>query len=233
MPGEGDAAMTEAEWPPENDWRMLLPSWVRSNRKARLLAAASWAACIDLLPFESGLQQIVAREIEAVENCAEGQLSTDELAEFRMFGLGMAAGRGLTAAQEAAKSLMTGNWRTFRMAGLGKPEWHLWDDAERNPHESRERRQAIRDRLRGLFCEIFGPRNPLPTIPSNLLQWSGGTVVKIASAVYDDRAFDRLPILADALEDAGCDDADILAHCRGPGPHVRGCWVVDLVLGKT
>ena len=50
--------------------------------------------------------------------------------------------------------------------------------------------------------------------------------------IYDDRAFDRLPILADALIDAGCDDEQILEHCRAPGPHVRGCWVVDLVLGK-
>ena len=56
--------------------------------------------------------------------------------------------------------------------------------------------------------------------------------VGVARAIYDDRAFDRLPILADALMDAGCDDEQILAHCRGPGPHVRGCWVVDLVLGK-
>jgi hypothetical protein len=45
-------------------------------------------------------------------------------------------------------------------------------------------------------------------------------------------AFDRMPILADALQDDGCEDTDILAHCRGAGPHVRGCWVVDLVLGK-
>jgi hypothetical protein len=58
------------------------------------------------------------------------------------------------------------------------------------------------------------------------------TVVALAQAIYDDRAFDRLPILADALEDAGCTDADILAHCRGGGEHVRGCWVVDLLLGK-
>jgi len=42
----------------------------------------------------------------------------------------------------------------------------------------------------------------------------------------------RLAVLADALEEAGCDNADILAHCRGPGPHVRGCWVVDLLSGK-
>jgi hypothetical protein len=54
----------------------------------------------------------------------------------------------------------------------------------------------------------------------------------LAQGIYDERAFERLPILADALEDAGCTDAAILVHCRGPGPHVRGCWVVDLILGK-
>jgi hypothetical protein len=50
--------------------------------------------------------------------------------------------------------------------------------------------------------------------------------------VYESREFSAMPILADALQDAGCDCDDILSHCRGPGPHVRGCWVVDLVLGK-
>ncbi len=58
------------------------------------------------------------------------------------------------------------------------------------------------------------------------------TVAALAQTIYADRAFDRLPILADALEEAGCDNADILTHCRGDGPHVRGCWVVDLILGK-
>ena len=64
------------------------------------------------------------------------------------------------------------------------------------------------------------------------LMWNDRTIVRIAQAIYDERAFERLPVLADALAEAGCDDADILAHCRGPGPHVRGCWVVDLLLGK-
>jgi hypothetical protein len=50
--------------------------------------------------------------------------------------------------------------------------------------------------------------------------------------MYEARDFGALPILADALQDAGCDSADVLDHCRGPGPHVRGCWVVDRVLGK-
>ena len=54
----------------------------------------------------------------------------------------------------------------------------------------------------------------------------------LARGIYEDRAFDRLPLLADALMDAGCADEQILAHCRSEGPHVRGCWVVDLVLGK-
>jgi hypothetical protein len=64
------------------------------------------------------------------------------------------------------------------------------------------------------------------------LVWNNGTVVKIAQAIYDERAFDRLPIIADALEDAGCTDPDILHHCRQSGEHVRGCWVVDLLLGQ-
>jgi hypothetical protein len=63
--------------------------------------------------------------------------------------------------------------------------------------------------------------------------WLTSTVTSLAQAIYTDRAFDRLPILADALEDAGCTNQDILAHCRQPGEHVRGCWVVDLLLAKS
>ena len=65
------------------------------------------------------------------------------------------------------------------------------------------------------------------------LLWNDGTVRKIAQAIRSADRMADLPVLADALEDAGCDDADLLAHCRGPGPHVRGCWVVDLLLGKS
>jgi hypothetical protein len=54
----------------------------------------------------------------------------------------------------------------------------------------------------------------------------------MAQAIYDERAFDRMPNLADALEETGCTNQDILSHCREPGEHARGCWVVDLVLGK-
>ena len=50
--------------------------------------------------------------------------------------------------------------------------------------------------------------------------------------MYQSRDFAAMPILADALQDAGCDHEDILSHCRGPGPHVRGCWVIDLATGR-
>jgi hypothetical protein len=62
--------------------------------------------------------------------------------------------------------------------------------------------------------------------------WLTPKVVRLARAIFKQRAFDRLPKLADALEDAGCGNFTILAHCRGCGPHVRGCWVVDLLRGQ-
>lgn len=63
-------------------------------------------------------------------------------------------------------------------------------------------------------------------------RWRTSDTVALAQAIYDHRAFERLPILGDALMDAGCEDEQIIGHCRSEGPHVRGCWVVDLVLNK-
>jgi len=80
-----------------------------------------------------------------------------------------------------------------------------------------------------LLRDIVG--NPFRHAAADPL-WLSSTAVSLAQSIYEDRAFDRLPILADALEEAGCDDPELLAHCRGDWPHVRGCWVVDLVLGK-
>jgi hypothetical protein len=62
--------------------------------------------------------------------------------------------------------------------------------------------------------------------------WRTSTVTALARGVYESRDFSAMPILADALQDAGCDSEDILNHCRSGGVHVRGCWVADLVLGK-
>ncbi|MBA4189240.1 MAG: hypothetical protein C0467_14685 [Planctomycetaceae bacterium] len=79
-----------------------------------------------------------------------------------------------------------------------------------------------------LKCLLGNPFHPLSVDPS----WLTSDVVALARGIYEDRAFDRMPILADALQDAGCDNDDVLNHCRAERIHARGCWVVDLLLGK-
>jgi hypothetical protein len=88
---------------------------------------------------------------------------------------------------------------------------------------------AWRELFRPASCIVGNPFRPVAFDRG----WRSETAIALASGIYAERAFDRLPILADALEEAGCDHPDVLAHCRGPGPHVRGCWVVDLVLNKS
>lgn len=126
-------------------------------------------------------------------------------------------------AQQAAACLV----RAWTEAALGpnasgRPgsEWKQWQA---------KHRRSVSYYLR----DIFG--NPFRTISadSRWLEWNDRTLPKLAQAIYDEFAFDRLPILADALEEAGCTDPDIFDHCRQPGEHVRGCWVVDLLLGKS
>jgi hypothetical protein len=82
----------------------------------------------------------------------------------------------------------------------------------------------------GILTDL-GDGEPFPPVVLEP-RWLTSNVLDLARLIYDERAFDHLPILADALMDAGCDNDDILSHCRIEGPHVRGCWVVDLLLGK-
>jgi hypothetical protein len=90
--------------------------------------------------------------------------------------------------------------------------------------------QAQADLLR----EVFGnPFRPSPPLPAAVLAWSDGIVVRLAQALYEARDFSNIALLADALSDAGCADEALLAHCRSGGEHVRGCWAVDAVLGKS
>ena len=82
-----------------------------------------------------------------------------------------------------------------------------------------------------LLHDIAGnPFRPVAFSPS----WRSDTAVSLARGMYESRDFSAMPILADALQEAGCDSEDVLNHCRDPkGGHVRGCWVVDLVLGRV
>jgi hypothetical protein len=216
--------MTEAEWLTCTDPREMLESLERaSDRKLRLFACGCCRLVWHLLT--DGRSR---RAVEAAERYADGAISERELEE--------AADTAYDAYTEAkvadgyapdsdlppeeAGHIPFVAYSTTTEADFTS-DWALslgWDD-----------RGAQCDLLRCVFGNPFLP----VTVAPSWLAWNDGTVVKMAQVIYDDHAFGRLPVLADALEDAGCTDAAILEHCRRPGEHVRGCWVVDLVLGKT
>jgi hypothetical protein len=94
----------------------------------------------------------------------------------------------------------------------------------------REAENAERCRL---LREVVGDPERRVAVADAWLAWQGGLVPRLAHEIYEERAFDRLPVLADALEDAGCADEALLGHLRAPGPHVQGCWALDLVREGT
>ncbi len=104
-----------------------------------------------------------------------------------------------------------------------------WDEAERAVDAQFNAREAVVQAT--LLRDIFGnPFRPVTLDPA----WLTSDVLALARGIYEERAFDRMPILADALQDAGCTNEEVLKHCRNTSlTHVRGCWVVDLVLGKA
>ncbi len=86
----------------------------------------------------------------------------------------------------------------------------------------------------GLLRDIFGPLAVGPvTIAPHVLEWNDRLVVRLTGGIYEEKAFGRLPVLADALLDAGCDNEDVLSHAREQVTgHVRGCWLLDLLLSR-
>jgi hypothetical protein len=245
--------MTEAEWLERGDPGPML-AWLgdkASERKLRLFAVACCRdACGATLTEGETVHhalRVGRRLLTACERHADGAVGDQELAASRAeaeaarrsplpgegpFDLELrwssrAAGPpeellALPAGLRAEHADWWGGMFTF-YGGTGE-EWQQYHD---------QGLEAISLRQCQLLRDVFG--NPFRPVALNRawLSWEGGTVAKLAAAVYDERAFDRLPILADALEEAGCDAAELLTHLRGPGPHVRGCWALDLLLGKA
>jgi len=96
------------------------------------------------------------------------------------------------------------------------------------PQIEAEAEKVRKDLTSSLRCIFGNPFRPVTLDP----RWLTSTVIDLPSTIYDERTFDRMPILADALMDAGCDSEEIINHCRSEAPHSLGCWVVDLLLGK-
>jgi hypothetical protein len=218
--------MTAVEWLVCGDPKRMLEHLgaVLDRRRCILFFCACERRCVPRYEPEI---------LDATERYAEGQAT---------------AGEVLTA------YLREGNFvdMNFVTDEIGSLSWAVSESlgsTRRNAHailerasaESRDLTTAEREALRlseievekrnqcNLIRDIFG--NPFHRVcftPASITS----NACRLAESIYEDRAFDRLPILADALEEAGCTDTDILDHCREPGPHVRGCWVVDLLLGK-
>jgi hypothetical protein len=107
--------------------------------------------------------------------------------------------------------------------------WEVGGYPRKPPHEAANRAECLVQAR--IARDVFG--NPFRPLPVLAPEWRTSTVLALAKQMFDTGDFSAMPILADALQDAGCDGDVILSHCRDPeGVHVRGCWVVDLVLAK-
>jgi hypothetical protein len=208
--------MTEQEWLACTDPRRMLEflQGKASDRKLRLCAVAYCRRIWSLLDDERS-----RHAVELAERFADGGTTDYE----RM----VAQDR----AEKVTKALTGSAANAPRAAAFAALPWA--DSAARGVLTMTP--PLLGEPVSGaLRCEfvrhIFGNPFRHVTIDS---AWPSATGKQLVQAIYQEGAFDRLPILADALEEAGCTDAEILNHCRGPGPHVRGCWVVDLLLGKT
>jgi len=218
--------MTEAEWLNCADPQKML-QFLRnktSQRKVRLFNAAVCRRFWDYLP-EASQAILVKSELLAdglVQPISDGMelcsLANAVVAPFdRQYPTKQFPSREVRIQRDAAAAVCYAVIPN-ELWGAASYFWDI-DQTEKAAHSV-----IIRD--------VFGnPSRPVPVDPY-WLEWNNATIPKLAQTIYNERAFDRLPVLADALEDAGCDNADILSHCRSAEQHVRGCWVVDLLLGK-
>jgi hypothetical protein len=257
---EEDAAMTEADWLECVDpWRMLTFLGDRADaRKKRLLACACVRRVWPLLLDKRLRKAIRLAERVADGQVAEKHLGTalvlvnflrEELMVRAMRKPGWPARAARVAVHAAAVAVQgalsvkgprlekpcdirdpldvlsaTRFARTAARAHEAQREERLGESSK--PRRGLESLDAVQ-----LLRELFGnPFRPVTVDPA-WLAWNERAIPKMALAMYDKRRFRGLPALADELEKAGCVESDILSHCRAPTAHVRGCWVVDALLG--
>jgi hypothetical protein len=224
-------AMTEQQWLTCNDPTPML-EFLRgkaSDRKLRLFACACCRSVWHLL-----LDNSSRRAVEVAERFADGATTDEELNEarenaweFTDYGVVNLIEQFPKLDSDALNAGDAPAWAAEMpdrvLSEKHFPPLRASIAAQRALGSSEGKAQT--HMLRDVFGNLFRPVAFNPA-------WLTPKVVALAQQVYDDRAFDRLPNLVDVLEQAGCHNAEILGHCRGPGPHVRGCWVVDLLLGK-
>jgi hypothetical protein len=242
--------MNESEWlaayDPTPMLQFLRASGKLSERKARLVAAG---CCRLIWPLLTHPQS--RRGVEVAELYAEQLVDGDYLAQACEDAAAVIVGSANAgaAAQDVNSPYFPSGFEDPADAASYAATWACWRDAEgrcdvgfvANAAGFASHGCGLRAQV-DLLRDIVGPLPfcPLPPLPASLLRWNDGIIVRMANAIYDERDLpsghlrsDRLAVLADGLQDAGCEDAELLGHLREGGVHVRGCFAVDLVLGKA
>lgn len=204
--------MTESEWLVCSE-PVLMLEFLRgkaSNRKLRLFAIASFICRgFDVANDSTDVSVQEARQaVMVAEFYADGSLSEQAIdeARSRLFFQVLLQPEALSAARQSCRSTINLSCRKGTNAVV-----------------------TISETLSALLRDIFGnPFRPVAIDP----KWKKPPILALTESIYNDRAFDHVAGLADTIEEAGCQDAEILDHLRGSGKHVRGCWVVDLLIGK-
>jgi hypothetical protein len=229
--------MTEAEWLVCEDAKELCNSLrteldvgraKAGQRKLWLFGCASCRLVWEALP-----DQRSRAAVEYAEGLADGTADPTRLREVYDDAYKAAnertvrrASRKLEAALAVCGLVARGTPESATQAHTAMRR-HMYNPADKYYRRWRGELRQLAHLLRDIFGNPFRPVTFHP-------EWRTSTVVALANQMYESRDFSAMPILADALQDAGCDNEDILNHCRDPkATHVRGCWVVDLVLGKT
>jgi hypothetical protein len=229
--------MTDAEWLSCTDPSPMLTHLGRgaSDRKLRLFACACCRAIWHLLADERTrkLVEVIELEVDGLartdtSDSVRDQAGTIAESSTWIYMTGAPADRMVTGALLAESALGMASdvagW-VRKAVQDARPEGKRNQDARRKrSHDTEGLHQC--ELLRDIFANPFRPASIDPS-------WQTPAVVDLAKSIYDERAFGRMPILGNALDNAGCADAEILAHCHEPGEHVRGCWVVDALLGKV
>jgi hypothetical protein len=237
--------VTEAEWlnctEPTAMLDYLSAGDILSQRKARLFAVACCRRIWHLLSDERS-----RKAVEVAEKYTDGLATSAELTEAHESARSLVHQMGVLNIFAANAACESSNSVLLTPLPIGDKTLvqhiaHAVVVAVKRQYHIKEARVVGWSRQDGFLRCIFGliPFR-LVTLSPAVLAWNDGLVVRLAQCAYDERPLPestldsgRLAVLADALEEAGCTDADILGHLRGPGPHVRGCWPVDLCLGKS
>lgn len=234
--------MIEQEWLDCLDPRWMLEH-LRKNARSRKLRLF---ACACARRAWSRITSPICREaVELAERIADKQAKNAEREKVNQTVRALCRRNGADGRRERADEVSVayhvsrGSRYTHVDAGIAAQKAVFAVTGVEHRDDNPEAEDGERAAQSELFRDIYGNPFRSVTIDQSWLAWNDGAVRKLAQGIYDERELPsghldpgRLAILADALEDAGCASEDVLSHCRQPGAHVRGCWVVDLILGK-